>query len=636
MTLGFKSRIYVSVALLVAISLIVLGTINMLSLKEKMITSLTTETQNKLNYHVSELESWVKTRYQAVVKGSQHFRSALSDQENVNLVRLLAESAQISNVIMAYDDGRAYMSFDKDNGVVTGQQNFTSRDWYQQAKTSRTAQVTEIYEDKITGKQVISVVMPVYQQSRFIGVLLGDIQLDEVIVQVSNMRFAGGAATLTDKNAVFFASDDPSDIGRTPSQVSPNFLEMEKLFSQQDAGHLSFPYLGIEFDGYFKRVNLTDNMYWTMMVFVDKGTALANVYEAQSSAIYTGVTLLIISVAAIFVILNYIYKPLLRLKKAVLDLSKGSGDLTRRLEVNGDDDLAQISQGFNLFSENLQKMMLQISDASQNISSNIEQLGQTAKENERMLLSHSSETEQVVTAITEMSESARTVAESVTQSNHITDSASKEAKQSIIIVNNAVETVSSLVSDVEQMSERIANMNKDAIKISEVLTVICAISEQTNLLALNAAIEAARAGEQGRGFAVVADEVRALAARTQNSTTEISDMLAKLLEGTDSVVAAMDKTKNQCQTTADKTSEVSGSLNIMSTSVSEIDDLSTQIAAATEQQSTVAEELSRNMLAIRDIVESLVVSGRQTVSATESLSYSNHELDRLVSNFKLK
>lgn len=145
-------------------------------------------------------------------------------------------------------------------------------------------------------------------------------------------------------------------------------------------------------------------------------------------------------------------------------------------------------------------MMLQISDATQIISSSIEQLSQTAKENEQMLISHSSETDQVVTAITQMSESARTVAESVTQSNQITEAASKEAQQSLVIVNNAVSTVTSLVNDVENMSESISNMNRDANKISEVLSVIGAISEQTNLLALNAAIEAARAGEQGRGL----------------------------------------------------------------------------------------------------------------------------------------
>ncbi len=253
-----------------------------------------------------------------------------------------------------------------------------------------------------------------------------------------------------------------------------------------------------------------------------------------------------------------------------------------------------------------------------------------------MLISHTSETDQVVTAITLMSESVRTVKESVTQSNQITEAASKEAQQSLVIVNNAVSTVTSLVNDVENMSESISNMNRDANKISEVLSVIGAISEQTNLLALNAAIEAARAGEQGRGFAVVADEVRALAARTQNSTTEISDMLTKLLEGTDSVVGAMERTKFQCQTTADKTSVVSGSLNMMSASVSDIDDLSTPIAAETEQQSTVAAVLIRNMFSIREIVESLVVSGRKTVGATESLSHSNHELEQLVGKFKLR
>ncbi|MCU8464226.1 methyl-accepting chemotaxis protein [Vibrio vulnificus] len=635
MNLGFKSRIYSSVALLVALSLGILGTLNIISLKEKMVSSLISETQNKLNYHVDELQHAVTTQLKAVELGARHFNAQLSDEQNVNLVRLLAESAGISNIIMAYEDGRSYMSLHK-SGISTSEQNFNQREWYQNAKSGNSAKLTDIYVDKITGEKVVSATMPVYYQGQFQGVLLGDILLSDIIKMVSDMRFAGGAATLTDKNAVFFASDDPNDIGKTPSQVSPVFGDMERAFFNQQQGHLQFPYLGIEFDGYFQRVNLTQDQYWTLMVFVDQDTALAGVREAQNEAIVTGVILLLVSAVVMVLTLEHAYKPLLKLKKAVLGLSKGSGDLTARLTVEGGDDLAQISEGFNRFVQSLQGMMLQVSEASQNISSNIVQLNQTAVENEKVLITHSAETDQVVTAITEMSESARSVAENVTQSNRITEGASKEAKQSLEIVNNAVTTVSALVNDVEEMSNRIVSMNQDANKISEVLNVIGEISEQTNLLALNAAIEAARAGEQGRGFAVVADEVRALAARTQNSTTEISEMLSKLLDGTSSVVASMERTKQQCQSTASKTSEVSNSLNLMSGSVRDIDDVSTQIAAATEEQSTVAAELSRNMLSIRDIVTNLVASGRQTVSATESLADSNHELDKLVSNFKLK
>ncbi|HDY8179368.1 TPA: methyl-accepting chemotaxis protein [Vibrio vulnificus] len=635
MTLGFKSRIYTSVALLVALSLGILGTLNIISLKEKMVASLVSETQNKLNYHVDELQHAIAIQLKAVEVGSKHFNASLSDEQNVNLVRLLAESAGISNIIMAYEDGRSYMSLHA-SGITTEEQNFSQRDWYRMAKGSQGVKLTDIYIDKITGEKVVSAIMPVYNGSKFQGVLLGDIPLAAIIKMVSNMRFAGGAATLTDKNAVFFASDDPNDIGKTPSQVSPVFSDMERAFFNQQQGHLQFPYLGIEFDGYFQRVNLTSDQYWTLMVFVDQDTALAGVREAQNEAIVTGVILLLVSAVVMVLTLEHAYRPLLKLKKAVLGLSKGSGDLTARLTVEGSDDLAQISEGFNRFVQSLQGMMLQVSEASQNISSNIVQLNQTAVENEKVLITHSAETDQVVTAITEMSESARSVAENVTQSNRITEGASKEAKQSLEIVNNAVSTVSALVNDVEEMSDRIVSMNQDANKISEVLNVIGEISEQTNLLALNAAIEAARAGEQGRGFAVVADEVRALAARTQNSTTEISEMLSKLLDGTSSVVASMERTKQQCQSTASKTSEVSNSLNLMSGSVRDIDDVSTQIAAATEEQSTVAAELSRNMLAIRDIVTNLVASGRQTVAATESLADSNHELDKLVSNFKLQ
>ncbi len=161
------------------------------------------------------------------------------------------------------------------------------------------------------------------------------------------MRFAGGAATLTDKMRCF-ASDDPTILA-APSQVSPSFREMEAGFHRQESGHLSFPYLGIEFDGYYKRVNLTDDMYWTLMVFVDKSTALPDVDVAVANTITTGIVLIGISVGVIIFITNQIYKPLLRLKVAVLDSAQGSGDLTRRLEVNGNDDLAQIGEGFNRF-----------------------------------------------------------------------------------------------------------------------------------------------------------------------------------------------------------------------------------------------------------------------------------------------
>lgn len=630
MNLGFKSRIYIGVGVLVAASLIVLGTLNIVAMRDNMVDGLVAKTSDKLSFHVAELEQMMTFKTQAIKNGAKSFNLQLNDDDNQRLVELLATSAAISNVIMTYQDGRSYMSLNNTK------YDFRTRDWYQSAKNASDVTVTGVYQDQVTQQKVVSVTMPVKQQGQVIGVLLGDIKLDDVISTVSNMRFAGGAATLTDNNAVFFASDDPNDIGKTPSQISANFADMERAFFSQQSGHLSFPYLGIQFDGYFERVNLTPDMYWTLMVFVDQESALVDVYAAMYESLVTGGILLLISCGAIFVILQYAYRPLLKLKTAVLDLSHGTGDLTQRLKIEGDDDLAQISQGFNRFVENLQEMMLHISQASQNISVSAKQLGTTARENEAKLVTHSSETEQVVTAITEMSESARTVAENVNQSNRITEDASKEAESSLAIVNNAVSTVSALVTEVEDMSNRILRMNQDANKISNVLNVIGEISEQTNLLALNAAIEAARAGEQGRGFAVVADEVRALAGRTQNSTMEISDMLNQLLGGTESVVKAMDSTKRQCQETADKTAEVSESLTVMSTSVQEIDDVSTQIAAATEEQSTVAEELSRNMLSIRDIVESLVTSGQQTVQATELLNDTNDDLKRQVANFKLR
>jgi methyl-accepting chemotaxis protein len=203
------------------------------------------------------------------------------------------------------------------------------------------------------------------------------------------------------------------------------------------------------------------------------------------------------------------------------------------------------------------------------------------------------------------------------------------------VVDDASDSVRALIGEVDLATTSVRAMEQDAQRINAVLGVIGEIAGQTNLLALNAAIEAARAGEQGRGFAVVADEVRALAGRTQASTSEINEMLVRLQQGVSAAVAAMEKTKHSCQATVDKTSKVNEGLDGMADSVMRINDLSTQIATAAEEQSAVSEEVNRNMVAVRHIVEELVQGGAQSERSTEALAASNAKLIAVVRRFKL-
>lgn len=324
------------------------------------------------------------------------------------------------------------------------------------------------------------------------------------------------------------------------------------------------------------------------------------------------------------------------LKSNIDALSAGDADLTRRITIRAEDELGAIGHSVNRFIVYLQNMIGEVTQATGAMSSSLEQLQRTSAHTNQILVRHASETDQTVTAITEMSSTADTVAQNAAETASFTQRANEHADRSRVVVGEASTSVSALIGEVSSATHSVENMRQDAARITETLGVIGAIAGQTNLLALNAAIEAARAGEQGRGFAVVADEVRALAARTQASTSQINDMLTRLTAGVSSSVAAMENTQASCQSAADATARVNTGLDEMAGSVSHINNLSTQIATAAEQQSAVTEEINRSMVQIRQMVEELVQSGHATETNTQSLLEANGRVIALMGRFKVQ
>ncbi|UII74171.1 methyl-accepting chemotaxis protein [Pseudomonas sp. HN11] len=324
------------------------------------------------------------------------------------------------------------------------------------------------------------------------------------------------------------------------------------------------------------------------------------------------------------------------LKTNIDALSTGDADLTRRITIRAEDELGAIGHSVNRFIVYLQNMIGEVTQATGAMSSSLEQLQRTSAHTNQILVRHASETDQTVTAITEMSSTADTVAQNAAETAAFTQRANEHADRSRVVVGEASNSVSALIGEVSSATHSVENMRQDAARITETLGVIGAIAGQTNLLALNAAIEAARAGEQGRGFAVVADEVRALAARTQASTSQINEMLTRLTAGVSSSVAAMENTQASCQSAADATARVNTGLDEMAGSVSHINNLSTQIATAAEQQSAVTEEINRSMVQIRQMVEELVQSGHATETNTQSLLAANGQVIALMGRFKVR
>ncbi|WP_180961227.1 methyl-accepting chemotaxis protein [Shewanella sp. GutDb-MelDb] len=619
---------------LVTLCLVISNWLSYIELKQSTIASTNEKLTNVVKYESANIESWFKEKADAIDALAKHYHSGSYRDNYVNAARLSTDVGGVARIYFGFDDGSAYSTETSSkwlNGkAIAEKYDPRTRPWYQQGKSSINLDITDIYVDDGTGHDVISILKNLGD-----GVVLGDIELTYLSDTVKAVNYPGAVTLITDQTGKVLASE--SQTLTTGTRFSDfGLAQVQQTLLSNDETMQEYTLDGIDKLAVSKAINLVNGKKWYLFVALDKSVAYAAVDSALYRAMLSSAIMLALAISVLLGVLFVLYKPILSLKEMVTELSMGNGDLTRRLDVKNEDDLGQISKGINLFIESLQSMMLEVLQSSTHIASSVERLKSETDANRSILSAHTTETEQIVAAVEEMSATANDVARNGAETASFTQVTKNQTMESKAIVAKATSTVAQLVQEVENTSTNIEQINKDTINITQVLKVIGEIADQTNLLALNAAIEAARAGEQGRGFAVVADEVRALAARTQTSTAEIEVTLNKLREASNAAMSSMDATKNTCIKTAETTEIVASDLDAIGDSVNQINDLNTQIATAAEEQSSVSSEVTRNMSAICEMASELAMNGETTSNETVNLATANHQLELIVSQFKLK
>lgn len=567
-------------------------------------------------------------------KALESFPSNVDESRYPEHLQQLRIAADVDNVFLAFDDGGLVNA----NKLVMAEGNNDPRVWSWYINAHANIGRTVIEDPSVasaTGKNVVSLGRAVVDESgELLGILGADVVIDNIVQQLRDIELPGnGYMFIATQKATVFAHTDQSLLNKPLTDISVDLTAniLSELMGAE--GRFNF----VQIDGRLKQVYAKPipQTELLLVMVMDREALVAPVQSMVLGQLIVMVILLVL----ITLVLNWsntlLLRPLLRVADSLSLIASGGGDLTTRLPVTTQDEVGLLAQNFNLFADHLHSLVEHIRMQAEALQDTASASSERAKSSVGQLALQQQQIAVVTQSMDELSGATAEIARHAEQTASSVDDSVKSAVQGKAEVDKTRDSIVQLAQKISQAGEVILALNQNAQKINGIIGTIQGIAEQTNLLALNAAIEAARAGEQGRGFAVVADEVRVLSQRTHASTKEIQDMIATLQATAQDAVHIMQDSQGLATGSVDNADHAAESLVRINDAVGVINAMASQIATAAEQQNSVVHAVLDNITAIRQVADNTASDAHQSEDRANVLMEHAHNLRDQVASFRL-
>ncbi|MDE1243712.1 methyl-accepting chemotaxis protein [Vibrio aestuarianus] len=621
-----KFKIQVAIAIIIAIVSGVQAFISVNQLQQETTHAINSEMENVSIATSRYISDWLGIRSDMMLANE----TSLANSDNADKELLVTKKGgDFLSVYAGFSDGSIAYG-DKTEDWPTDYDPRT-RPWYKDAMSQQGLIITEPYQD-FDGSIVVSFAKAFHGQKQ--GVLAAYLTVTNIIKEVLSVKLDNqGFAFLVDgkNNIVAYKDEALSQKPLTDLNGQLSSQQMATLVQGNQVATISWPQQGDKLV-YVSRIPNTD---WSLGIVVDKSLAYASVSEQITFTAIASLILYIVIASISTWVVTRLLKPLQELSGALAQLAQGEGDLTQRIDIRRMDEIGELAEKVNLFLSQMQGMLKGIVEHSHQLSTQAQNANDLSTQASLRVEHQQNDVNQIATAIHEMSATAAEVASHAELTASASQASASACDDGQAVIKKNRDSITSLANQVDSAAKVIRELESNAQSINQILSTIQGIAEQTNLLALNAAIEAARAGEQGRGFAVVADEVRVLSQRTHGSTEEIRTMIETLQSNTQHAVENMEASTKLADNSVEYAEHAHDSLVRITQAITEINDMALQIASAAEEQRAVSEDISRNTQGIKDASDDLASQTQQSSQSTSDMHRSTEAMRHEISRFKV-